>query len=122
MEHRWGQRRRTTVSVRFITMPSTTGLGRLLDISPTGAFMETDSNLRLLSLLYLESAELDLVEHSAMTGISGRLAATVVRRNSMGVGLEWCEFAAETTPAYARLAKGCNDAHQLPLPSKPDAR
>lgn len=117
MEHRWGQRRRTNVTVRFITTPSTTGVGRLLDMSSTGAFMETNSNLRLLSLLYLE-----LAEQPDINGISGRLAATVVRRDSRGVGLEWCEFAAETTKAYARLAKGWNDSHQLPLPSMPDNR
>jgi hypothetical protein len=79
MEHRWGQRRSTNVTVRFRTMPSTSGMGRLVNIS---------------------------------------------RRGSMGVGLEWCEFAAETTPVYARLARGLllTDTYQLPLPSIPDAR
>lgn len=126
MEHRWGQRRQTNVTVRFVTMPSTTGIGRLVNISPTGAFMETSLNLRLLSLLYLE-----LAEQPTIPGLSGRLAATVVRRGStgiggsMGVGLEWCEFAADTTPVYARLARGLHelaDTYQLPLPSIPDAR
>jgi hypothetical protein len=118
MEHRWGQRRSTNVTVRFRTMPSTNGIGRLVNISPTGAFMETNLNLRLLSLVYLE-----VDEQPAAEGLSGRLAATVVRRGSMGVGLEWCEFAAETTPVYARLARGLlADTYQLPLPSIPDAR
>jgi hypothetical protein len=120
MEHRWGQRRSTNVSVRFITMPSTTGTGRLVNISPTGAFMETNLNLRLLSLVYLE-----LAEQPTSSGLSGRLAATVVRRDPTGVGLEWCEFAAETTPVYARLARGLHElaeTYQLPLPSIPDAR
>src|ERR1700736_6765453 len=100
MEHRWGQRRPTNVSVRFITMPSTTGVGRLVNISPTGAFMETNVNLRLLSLLHLE-----LAEQPTTSSLSGRLAATVVHRGLMGVGLEWCEFTAETTQVYARLAR-----------------
>ncbi|MDP9013371.1 MAG: PilZ domain-containing protein [Pseudomonadota bacterium] len=117
MEHRWGQRRQTNVTVRFVTMPSTTGIGRLVDISSTGAFMETSVNLRLLSLLYLE-----LAEQPSGDGINGRLAATVVRRSAAGVGLEWCEFAAETTQAYACLARGWRDSGQLPLPSIPDAR
>lgn len=117
MEHRWGQRRQTNVAVRFVTNPSTNGVGRLLDISSTGAFIETDSKLRLLSLLYLE-----LAEQPTGSGINGRLAATVVRHGSGGFGLEWCEFAAETTQAYARLAGGWHDSYQLPLPSIPDAR
>ncbi|MDP8984747.1 MAG: hypothetical protein M3N97_06810 [Pseudomonadota bacterium] len=114
MEHRWGQRRQTNVTVRFVTMPSTCGVGRLSDISSTGAFMETSVNLRLLSLLYLE-----LAEQPTGDAINGRLAATVVRRSETGVGLEWCEFAAETTQVYACLAHGWRDAGQLPLPSIP---
>lgn len=120
MEHRWGQRRSTNVTVRFVTLPATTGIGRLLDLSSTGAFMETNLNLRLLSLLYLEPAE-----EPVATGASGRLAATVVRRGPTGVGLEWCEFGAETTQVYARLAGRSHhfaDAYQLQLPAIPDVR
>ena len=120
MEHRWGQRRPTNVTVRFVTMPATTGIGRLLNLSSTGAFMETNLNLRLLSLLYLEP-----VDQPSDTSATGRLAATVVRQGPTGVGLEWCEFGAEMTQVYARLAGGSYDlagAHQLQLPAMFDAR
>jgi hypothetical protein len=114
-----GQRRSTNVAVRFFTRPATMGIGLVTNISPTGAFLETQSPVRLLSILYLEPADSSLSESAR-----GRIAATVVRRSATGFGLKWCEFAAETTKVYARLAAGSNDladAHQLPLPAIPNS-
>jgi hypothetical protein len=114
MKHR-GQRRATSVTVRFFTRPATIGAGLVTNVSPTGAFMQTQMPLRLLSVLYLEPTDPPLAE-----GAVGRLAATVVRSDGTGVGLEWCEFAAETTKTYAWLADGANDLaerHQLTLPA-----
>ena len=94
------------------------GIGLVTDISATGAFLETQAALRLLSILYLEPAEPDLAGSAR-----GRIAATVVRRAATGVGLKWCEFAADTTRVYARLAAGANECaneQQLPLPAIPD--
>jgi hypothetical protein len=115
MEHQRGQRRSTNVAVRFFTRPATSGIGRVLNVSSTGAFLETQLPLRLLSLLYLEPAD---------ESNCGHIAATVVRCSASGVGLEWYEFAAETSKAYAHLAAGSNefaDSHQLSLPGMPDA-
>ena len=112
MEHHRGQRHSTDVTVQFFTRPATIGFGRVINVSATGAFMETRFPLRHLSVLYLAPTDLD--------GSSGRIAATVVRRTATGVGLEWCEFGAEATRVYARLAAGSNDLadeHQLPLPT-----
>ena len=119
MQHR-GQRHRTNVTVRFFTRPATIGVGSVINISPTGAFMQTGAALRLLSIIYLEPSDPPLAQ-----GIVGRIAATVVRSDDTGVGLEWCEFAAETTKAYAWLADGSADfadGHQLTLPAMPEAR
>lgn len=118
MEHSRGQRHPTDVTVRIFTRPATIGVGRVLNVSSTGAFLETELPLRLLSLLYLEP-----MGPAAPGGSEGRIAATVVRCGATGVGLEWCEFAAETTKAFARLAAASNDAdeaHQLPLPEMAD--
>jgi len=68
MERHWGQRRSTNVAVQFFTRPDATGFGRLVNISSTGAFMETQSPLRILSLLYLEP-----IDQPSVNGISGRL-------------------------------------------------
>jgi hypothetical protein len=119
MEQHRGQRHSTDVTVQFFTRPDTIGIGRVLNVSATGAFMETRFALRPLTLLYLEPTI--QMPHD---GIGERLAATVVRCTPTGVGLEWCEFAAEATRAYARLAAGSNDLaddHQLPLPAMPNA-
>jgi len=95
------------------------GIGRVLNVSATGAFMETPLPLRLLSVLYLVPAD-----QLPTDGTGGRIAATVVRCSASGVGLEWCEFGAETTKAYALLVTGSSDLadeHQLSLPALPDA-
>jgi hypothetical protein len=119
MEHHRGQRHSTDVTVQFFTRPDTIGIGRVLNVSATGAFMETRLPLRPLALLYLEPT----IPLPA-DGATERIAATVVRCTPTGVGLEWCEFAAEATRAYACLAAGANDLadeHQLMLPTVPNA-
>jgi len=100
MEHRWGRRYDTDVEVRFVALPATIGSGRVTNISLTGAFMETSCKLRLLSIIYIEG--LDSNKDRDRNGAAKRLAATVVRRCSAGVGLEWCarcSFAAPPVPS-----------------------
>jgi hypothetical protein len=86
-----------------LTRPSITGLGRILNISSTGAFLETTMPLRHLSLLYLQPLEPPL-GLTPMAHAGGHIAATVVRRSVDGYGLAWCEFGAAGTAAYAILA------------------
>jgi len=97
MEHRWGIRRPIDFAVRFVMMPETVGTGRIINISATGAFMRTQLPLRLLSLLYLQPME-------SAEGENEHSRATVVRRDATGVGLEWCEFDANTMKCYFPLA------------------
>jgi hypothetical protein len=86
MEHRWGCREETDVAVQFLALPGTIGTGRVVNISVTGAFMETALDLRMMSLIYLEPTV-----WVPSDGRTKRIAASVVRKNSTGVGLEWCE-------------------------------
>lgn len=83
-DHRAERRYDTDVEVRFVALPATIGSGRMTNISLTGAFMETASQLRLASRVYVEGLD------RGVGGAVKRLAATVVRRCSAGVGLEWC--------------------------------
>lgn len=101
MEHRWGRRQSTDVPVRFVSRTKI-GTGCLLNVSVTGAFMKTRDRLRLLSVLHLSVAS-----HSGKTNSKGA-AAFVVRRESEGVGLEWCE--AGHTSVEARLALLAGDS------------
>ena len=86
-EQRVERRLDTDVGVRFVALPATIGSGRITNISLTGAFMETASKLRLLSVVYIEglSSDKERDRHSA----AKRLSATVVRRCTAGVALEW---------------------------------
>ena len=46
MEHRWGRRQPINLMVRFFAMSGMTGVGRLLNISSTGAYLATTETLR----------------------------------------------------------------------------
>ncbi len=86
MEHRWGSRESTDVAVRFLVFPHQIGTGRVVNISVSGAFMETSLALRRMSLVYLEPAAWSPAE-----GRAKRILASVIRTTPAGVGLEWCE-------------------------------
>jgi hypothetical protein len=58
----------------------------MVNVSMTGAYLETSVLLRLNSLIHLAPYLPD-----NFTGGSNRIAANVVRHDARGVGLEWCE-------------------------------
>jgi hypothetical protein len=97
MEHRWGTRTPTDVAVRFVATPATMGTGTVVNVSLTGAFMETRVRLRLLSLIYLQP--FGPVSDGDQRY---RLVASVVRQTPLGVGLEWCDSTV-SAQAYAQL-------------------
>jgi len=99
MDHRWGRREPTDVAVRVIAKPGVTAPGRVLNISLTGAYLETRVPLRLLSIVYLEPAT-PTSDPSAGPGI----AASVVRQDARGVGLEWLDVSAAAAKVSARMA------------------
>jgi hypothetical protein len=108
MEHRWGERKAIDVPVRFVALPATIGAGRITNVSMTGAFMETQSPVRLLCMLYVEMIHLPKLE-----GRKRRLSASVVRRTPLGVGIEWCEPVSKSA-LYARLKSESQDASPAP--------
>ena len=77
MEQHRGQRHPTDVTVRFFTRPATIGFGRVINVSATGAFMETQFPLRLLSLVYLQPT--DLLPSDAARGVSQRPSFAIAR-------------------------------------------
>ena len=108
MEQRRGLRHDTDVAVRFVALPATIGTGRVTNISLTGAFMETTSKLPLKSMIYIEG--LETLKERGKHAPRNRLAATVVRRCSAGVGLEW-----RTQWAHSTL-DSATDATEPPPP------
>jgi hypothetical protein len=101
MEHRGTGRTRVDVSVRFAmraraglrTAPLTLGTGRVINISAGGAFLDTQAELPLRSVIYLEA-----INGAYVAGHKKRLCASVVRRARRGVGLEWCKRSRRQIP------------------------
>ena len=97
LEHRWGRRAKCRARVRLSTSAGITGSGRIRNISSSGAFIETAAELPLY-------VKVDLVifgNESAVHPVE--LAATVVRVEGDGIGVEWCK-----TPACSICVKiGC---------------
>ncbi len=81
MEHRWGKRYAADLPVNFALPSGERGVGRLLNISITGAYLQTEMPLRILNFIDL-----------FIDGVpprDPRFSACVVRRDQGGVGLEW---------------------------------
>lgn len=90
IDHRWGRRRVTDAAMRFMALPGMLGVGRVTNVSVTGAFMETGVELPFAAIVHLESIE------TAADRTRKRLSASVVRCTKHGVGLEWCECASNS--------------------------
>jgi hypothetical protein len=83
MEHRFGRRSVCGSVVRISAGTGIAGVGRLRDVSLSGAYVQTALDLPLYGLLSLTRAT---PEESGI-----ELLAAVVRRDANGVGVEWCE-------------------------------
>lgn len=113
IDHRWGRRKVTDAQVRFMALPGTLGVGRITNVSVTGAFMETNVALPFASILHLESIE------TAADSARKRLSASVVRCTQHGVGLEWCECASNSV-LYAQFGSAYRDRAEFVRPAPKD--
>jgi hypothetical protein len=99
MEHRWGQRQATNLPVRVAQASGALGFGRVLNVSTTGAYLQTPVPLRQMALIFLTP-----INEAQPERAGARLAAWVVRMDEKGVGLEWQEPVRRA--AATRLAHG----------------
>jgi hypothetical protein len=106
MEHRWGQRKAVDMSAHILHGGCRLATASLLNVSLSGAFMETDLELVPLARL---SLEIDLPNHAADGTL--RIGAFVVRRGGGGYGIEWYKAAA----AGERIASDRGDLDILSL-------
>ncbi len=81
MEHRWGNRHAANLPVSFTLQSGGRGVGRVLNISTTGAYLQTEMPLRILTLIDL------FIDGAFPRG--ARFRGCVMRRDQGGVGLEW---------------------------------
>jgi len=89
MEHRWGQRFRTSIKVRvFCEQPYEARCGRVTDISTSGVFIQTNLQVPLLARISVE------IPTPTRDGtVTLHVSGCVVRKAARGVGIEWCETA-----------------------------
>ena len=88
MEHRWGQRRNTFIDVRILPAgPRAARYGRLLEVSSSGALIQTDLPLPPLTRVTLEISPEALRTGTALL----RLPGCVVRNIKGAIAVEWCE-------------------------------
>ncbi|MGH8210770.1 MAG: PilZ domain-containing protein [Steroidobacteraceae bacterium] len=88
MEHRWGQRRETNQRVQLRTRTGTAGVGRVCDVSISGARLATALEVLLLAYVQL-SVVTQHGKHKRHRAFEGQ----VVRRTADGFALEWRELA-----------------------------
>jgi hypothetical protein len=89
MEHRWGQRFTVDLAVRIAGRPYNVRMGRLVDLSVSGAFIKVPADLRVLSRVQVAiTAPPQRLAHP-----TPMIAAFVARTSKDGVGVEWCEQA-----------------------------
>jgi hypothetical protein len=87
MEHRWGERIRMAMPVHVSADEVVGILGRMRNLSLSGALLRIDANLRLNALI---EVSVELLQQSPPSAI---LLAHVSRKGKEDVGIEWCEFA-----------------------------
>jgi len=92
MEHRWGVRRAVDLGVRICGEDETTAVGRLADISISGAYVRTSKTFGLTSRIYIEARA---NRSRAVVSEPLRLAGRVVRQEFMGIGIEWDDLGSE---------------------------
>jgi hypothetical protein len=85
MEHRWGQRLPCRARVTIFGGAGFEGVGRVRDISSSGAFIETSSRLAVASRITLEVIGNESADRTV------DVEAIVVRAAQDGIGIEWCD-------------------------------
>jgi PilZ domain len=98
MEHRWGARVQVNIPVCVEATAVPIGNGCMKDLSLSGAFIKSDRDLRLHTLVEVSIA---LPPPSWRTAV---LKAHVSRKLKEGVGIEWCEFAPSIIKDLVRTA------------------
>jgi hypothetical protein len=87
MEHRWGERIGVDLPVRIAGTPFAVRNGRLLNLSVSGAAIDTTFELRPLSRI-----QIFIDAPSQVRSEAPSLDAYVTRVAKERIGIEWCEY------------------------------
>jgi hypothetical protein len=88
MDHRWGSRVLIDLPVRISTRRYSATLGRLSDVSVSGALVSINLDARVLCRI-----QLTLILPHRPGGDAPIIEAYVARKQAGGLGIEWCDFA-----------------------------
>src|ERR1700733_13340371 len=87
MEHRWGQRIAVNIPIRLrLSRSGPISIGRLTNVSLSGAFLTPRFDLRTLARLQV------FFEIPRTKRLPSATDAFVARISAQGIGLEWCDF------------------------------
>jgi hypothetical protein len=98
LEHRWGARVQVNIPVRVEATALPMGNGWMKDLSLSGAFIKSDRDLRLHTLIEVSIA---LPPPSSRTAV---IKAHVSRKFKEGIGIEWYDFAPNIIRDLLRFA------------------
>jgi hypothetical protein len=87
MEHRWGSRIAVDIAVRISARPSTIAVGRILDLSMSGAWIRARLTVPVLSRVIVVIDSAPAPKHEGAS-----LGAYVTRTTREGFGVEWYEL------------------------------
>ncbi len=92
MEHRWGHRREVSRAVQLGTRGGVVARGRISNVSISGAFIVTPLPVPLFSYVQVQFIAM-LNGKRTRVSVEGQ----IVRKEPLGVAIEWCELASEAT-------------------------
>ena len=98
MEHRWGHRREINRAVHLGTRGGLVARGRLTNVSISGAFVQSPLPASLFSYVQIQFTAMLNGKRTTTA-----LEAQVVRKDSTGFGIEWCELAPEAVRALVMV-------------------
>jgi hypothetical protein len=120
MEHRWGERIVVDIPVQVSVPPLIIGIGRITDISISGAWISGRFDLPPLARAFIV---FDLSLGGARESLP--LACFVARVRAEGMGVEWRELAPQIVSDLMLFAAGTNHAREqgllAPAPALPEA-
>jgi hypothetical protein len=101
MEHRWGERLKVALPVHIHAACGLAGQGLIVNFSVSGAFIATTLPVTPLSQVRVSFAPAARCARRSMHTGHSTFEAQVVRQNSAGFAVEWCEFGTDEVVAVA---------------------
>jgi hypothetical protein len=115
MEHRWGQRIATDITIRLtLARSALVSIGRVTNLSLSGGLITGAVELRVFSRIQVVFKYSQFPKHEAPI-----IAAYVTRQCEHGCGIEWLEFA---PPAVAEIVRMTTLRPQARVPQLMRAR